>query len=412
MTRIRIDTGQVENIAMRLTRMAYRFHEIRWQLNHAINRLDMEGWEGENRTRIEPQLSRMDPQARELAGLLDEQGKRLMRIAGAFERADNESGEGLAAIPWDKLTTIAAASAAAAAGVATPAIMLASLPLTGDYPDVSKLDTWKKRLAYAEELPGQIEALEDEQKRWKDQIAQDDQDIDDLDRQIQDLQAKRDALQEEADDLLNKIKPDGLHWGFDDGIIDAPWRTKSDALEDQITEYDRQIQELQAQKDLLVQQRQAHQQELGGVDQQLDTLRQSQAELDKIIQEGIPFDGPSAKYPYFPAGNCTKYAASKRNVPCSGHAHKWDDQARNAGYAVGNYPVKGSVMVWEKTVKGADSTYGHVAIVEKVDKLDDGSLKVWYTDNHNTDPAHPEWRIIEPGAEDISFIYEKLPEST
>ena len=69
-------------------------------------------------------------------------------------------------------------------------------------------------------------------------------------------------------------------------------------------------------------------------------------------------------------------------------------------------------MVWEKTVKGADSTYGHVAVVEKVERLDDGSFNVWYTDNHHTNPANPASRIIAPGTEGISFIYEKIPEPT
>ena len=228
------------------------------------------------------------------------------------------------------------------------------------------------------------------------------------------MQAKRDALQEEADDFWNKVKrdPEGWQWGFDDRFPDAPWRTKSDALEDEIAECNRQIQELQAQRDALVQQRWAHQRDLDGVNQQLTTLHQSQKELNSVIQTGIPLDGPSEKYPYFPAGNCTKYAASKRNVPCSGHAHKWNEQAEIAGYEIGDYPVKGSVMVWETTVKGANSTYGHVAIVEKVERLDDGRVKIWYTDNHNTDSANPTSRTITPGSESISFIYDKQPEST
>jgi uncharacterized protein YukE len=96
MTRIRIDTVQAENVALRLTRVGHRLHEIRWQLNHAIGQLDLGVWEGTSRARIEPQLSRVDREARALADLLDGQGKRLMRIVGAFKKADQ-----VRPLPWD-----------------------------------------------------------------------------------------------------------------------------------------------------------------------------------------------------------------------------------------------------------------------------------------------------------------------
>lgn len=69
-------------------------------------------------------------------------------------------------------------------------------------------------------------------------------------------------------------------------------------------------------------------------------------------------------------------------------------------------------MVWEETVKGADPVHGHVAIVERVERLDDGRLRVWYTDNRNQDAANPSHRDIRPGEAGISFIYDKRPGST
>lgn len=64
-------------------------------------------------------------------------------------------------------------------------------------------------------------------------------------------------------------------------------------------------------------------------------------------------------------------------------------------------------MVMERDVTGANATYGHVAIIERVERQPDGSYKVWYTDNRNPDPQNPSSRIIVPGAEGISFIYDK-----
>jgi WXG100 family type VII secretion target len=412
---IRIDTEHAREAGRRLISESDRLAEIGHELQNAISSLDTGAWDGVSRARAEPMLGRVRPESERMAQGLDILGRKLVRVADVFEQEDNTAARNLEGMPWvDFQIGGGSVLGVATAAVAPPAIMLASLPLTGDRaPDLSRM-SWADRFAYAETLPGQIQALEDQQRQWETQIAQDDLAVANLDHQIQELQAQRDALQEEAGDFWNKIKrdPDGWRWGFDDGLIDAPWRTQSDALEDEIARCDHQIQELQAQRDALVRQRQEHQRDLDGVNQQLTTLRQSQTELNSVIRSGIPLDGPSPKYPYFPAGNCTKYAASKRNVPCSGHAYQWNEQARAGGYEVGNYPVKGSVMVMEAGVKGAHVDYGHVAIVESVETLSDGKLRVWYTDNHNMDPANPASRIVDPGTENISFIYDTLPDST
>ncbi|RLC73463.1 MAG: hypothetical protein DRJ03_26450 [Chloroflexi bacterium] len=412
-----INTERAREVGRQLLAEGDRLAEIGHELQSAIGSLDTGVWDGRSRSRAEPLLDRVRPESEWVKHQLEELGYKLVRVANIFEQEDDTAARNLAGMPWVDFETGGGdvLGVATAAGMTAPTIILASLPLTGDYaPDISKM-SWAERFDYAKTLPGQIESLEGEQQKLKDQIVQDDRDITDLDQQIQDLQNKRDALQEKAGGFLNKVKrdPDGWQWGFDDGLLDAPWRTKSDALEDEIAGYDRQIQELQVQRDVLAQQRQDHQQKLDSINQQLATSRQSQADVEQIIQNGIPLDGPSPKHPYFPGtitSNCTKYASSKRNVPCSGNAYEWNEQARAGNFETGNHPIKGAVMVMEPNVKGADATNGHVAIVESVEKLSDGSLKVWYTDNGN--PTQPTWRIIEPGVEEISFIYDKPPEST
>jgi LysM repeat protein len=70
----------------------------------------------------------------------------------------------------------------------------------------------------------------------------------------------------------------------------------------------------------------------------------------------------------FPAGWCTYYVATKRNVTWRGDAGFWYQNAAAAGYAVGSTPKAGSIMVtWE-------SYLGHVAYVESVNA--DGSWNV------------------------------------
>lgn len=63
----------------------------------------------------------------------------------------------------------------------------------------------------------------------------------------------------------------------------------------------------------------------------------------------------------FPYGYCTWYVAQKRVIPWSGHAKNWIVNARKLGYAIGNEPAVGAIIVTR------ESWYGHVGYVEKVE---------------------------------------------
>ena len=70
----------------------------------------------------------------------------------------------------------------------------------------------------------------------------------------------------------------------------------------------------------------------------------------------------------FAYGYCTWYVASRIPVPWLGNAWEWFGQAQAYGWATGQTPRAGAIMVtWE-------SGYGHVAIVERVNA--DGSWTV------------------------------------
>ena len=100
----------------------------------------------------------------------------------------------------------------------------------------------------------------------------------------------------------------------------------------------------------------------------------------------------------FPAGWCTWYVATKRNVTWRGDAGYWYANASAQGYPVGPTPKVGSIMVtWE-------SWAGHVAYVESVNP--DGSWVVsemnWIAFNVINE------RTIKPGqlgGRLVGFIY-------
>ena len=84
--------------------------------------------------------------------------------------------------------------------------------------------------------------------------------------------------------------------------------------------------------------------------------------------DDAPHLGPfsNAKFVY---GQCTWYVASRRYVPWSGDAWMWWANARAMGFAEGQVPEPGAIMVdWESPI------FGHVAYVEQVNA--DGSFVV------------------------------------
>jgi len=101
----------------------------------------------------------------------------------------------------------------------------------------------------------------------------------------------------------------------------------------------------------------------------------------------------------FPAGWCTYYVATWRNVTWTGDAGWWYDNAKAQGYAVGSQPRAGAIMVtWE-------SYLGHVAYVESVNS--DGSWTVSEMNYVAFDVI--DWRTIKPGqlgSKLVGFIYQ------
>ena len=109
--------------------------------------------------------------------------------------------------------------------------------------------------------------------------------------------------------------------------------------------------------------------------------------------DDAPHLGPYAngKFVY---GQCTWYVASRRYVPWTGDAWMWWANARAMGFAEGQVPQPGAIMVtWESYF------YGHVAYVEQVNL--DGSFVV-------SEMNYRAWGVIDTrfirSARDVSLI--------
>jgi len=412
--RIRLNTQHAREVAQRLYAEADALERMTNALHHAIDSLDTWAWDGCSRARAESDLNRVVPAGRDAAQVLEDLGRKLHYVADTFEQEDMAAAGHLESMPWVEFESGAGAvlGVATVAGMVVPEVILASMPMpvTADF---SKM-TWAERFGYLDGIGERIPVLEAELENLKNRAADVAVAISALDKQIEDLQAQRDVLQAEADKLKNKILPtDSLAWGFDDGLIDAPWRTQSDVAEDRVATLDRQIAELQGQKKRFQQQLELINGESLASVKQLGILQDQQKTLTQQIAQGVALDGPSKWHAYFPgdtANNCTKYASLKRNVPCRGHAYQWNEQATANGYEVGTRPLRGAVMVWEPKIHGGDETCGHVSIVERVETLPNGNYRVYYTDNGNHDAQNPSHVEITPGESGVSFIYGERPQ--
>jgi len=65
----------------------------------------------------------------------------------------------------------------------------------------------------------------------------------------------------------------------------------------------------------------------------------------------------------FPWGQCTWYVAQRRYIPWGGNAKTWLQKAQQYGFATGNEPQPGAIVVTRD-----NPYYGHVAYVERVNE--------------------------------------------
>jgi len=93
------------------------------------------------------------------------------------------------------------------------------------------------------------------------------------------LQQRREQLHSQVGDWRNRVRlsDQGFRRGFDDGILDAPWRTRSDDFEDEVERLSTEIATVKAQL--------AHQQEFERVRAQLQISEQRRVELETSLTD-------------------------------------------------------------------------------------------------------------------------------
>jgi surface antigen/peptidoglycan hydrolase CwlO-like protein len=109
----------------------------------------------------------------------------------------------------------------------------------------------------------------------------------------------------------------------------------------------------------------------------------------------------------FAFGNCTYYVATRRCIPWLGNAWEWWGKARAYGYAEGQIPQAGAIVVWGA---GGSSPVGHVAYVEAVGptaSIPAGSFLISEMNFIGWDRVN--YRVVRVGSPGIlGFIYGKV----
>lgn len=110
---------------------------------------------------------------------------------------------------------------------------------------------------------------------------------------------------------------------------------------------------------------------------------------------------------HFAFGYCTYYVATRRCIPWLGNAWDWWRNAAAAGYAEGQQPQRGAVVVWGRS---GSSPEGHVAYVEAVGPgagVPAGSFLISEMNYRGWDQV--DYRIVAIGSPGIlGFIYGHL----
>ena len=89
------------------------------------------------------------------------------------------------------------------------------------------------------------------------------------------------------------------------------------------------------------------------------------AALLAMLPKGAPLTEARRGNPgVFEWGNCTWWVAQRRAVTWLGNGGEWYANAKAQGYAVGDQPLPGAILVRQSASAGG---YGHVAYVESVD---------------------------------------------
>jgi len=412
---IRMETERVRQVARQLGQASDAISQEMENLNGRVRSMNWQG-AGADEFRAEfDALMRQMTSACEQGLLLDQRAER--------EVEQWLAADGQGAIHFQELKRSLSDLNLIMAGGS--GVMLASAQVLGvstaineqylrEYQDIS----WKEKFEAEKKIQEELVATKKQLDGTK-SAEELQNEINGIDAQIAELEKKKAEAQEKADAWYNKVLPNWPLEGDSDGV---PWRVRTDDFEDEIAGYNHQIQELQAQKQPLQNALNIRQQ----LDAHLAELQGRQNALNHVIDKGVPANGPTKpEWLHTQLGGCANYVAGKRDVSDFGGGHPgdasaWDNQARAAGYDVGERPAKGAIMVFEgqNDVMKVDKTAGHVAYVESVEKVDGGYNVTVSQANTQYDSKgnfvrgtyiNPNTKtvFVKDGANGVSFIYDK-----
>ncbi len=369
MTTIRMETERVDGVARQLEQVNATISQEMEILGNRIHSLN---WQGGGADQFRAEFDALLRQASDICeeGILLSQ--RVKREAQEWVAADSLGASHFRDLKraLENLNLVMVGGGGVI--LASAQILGVSTNVNGEYLQEYRKMSWKDKFKTEKNIQDEISST---QKQLADMKSSDElqTEINAIDAEIAELERKKAEAQKKADALLNKVIPD---WPLERDSDGVPWRVRTDDYEDEVAEYDRQIGELQSQKQASLDALRSRPQ----LETHLAGLRQQQTALNQVIGEGVPPDGPTTpKWLHNQLAGCTNYVAKNRDVSDFGGGHPgdasdWNNQAVKAGYEVGERPAKGAIMVFEgdNNVMRVDKDAGHVAYVEKVEKVDGG----------------------------------------
>jgi WXG100 family type VII secretion target len=376
---LRLLPEEMRAVARDIERLSDDVDQLWEALQHSWRRLD-HGWHSYARENVDGYYRRAMREVGRAVQMLAQVSGALQTTAHAIVAADQASaaffGEGQEVPGWvvrainavdarvsvgnSAFQGIVGAQGAVLGAMTVNASADLSNPLPGslELPDFAGL-SWAKRFTWFDKIGVEIGKIADMRDHLADVIAEDENAMKALDTRLADLRARLADLQKEADARGNKwrLSEDGLRLGFDDGLFDAPWRTRSDDYEQQMAEIDQQIAELERERQTYVSHHARMTEQYKELQHNLTEMEEARDRLGDQLQTLKRFDGQTPaeeviKKPWSSVDAPVKNAPGERDARvydvvidqfAVGRNKRYDKNQQNKGETYCN------IFVWDTT---------------------------------------------------------------
>ncbi|MCL4261469.1 MAG: hypothetical protein KJZ52_12670, partial [Anaerolineales bacterium] len=242
MTTIRMETERVDGVARQLEQVNAAISQEMEILGNRIHSLN---WQGGGADQFRAEFDALLRQASDICeeGILLSQ--RVKREAQEWVAADS-----LGASHFRDLKRALENLVITGGGgviLASAQVLGVTSNSNGGYLQEYQKMSWKEKFNAEKKIQDEISSTQKQLANMKsaDEIQTE---INALDAEIAELERNRAEARKNADTLLNKVIPD---WPLERDSDGVPWRVRADDYEDEVAEYDRQIQELQSRRQAL-----------------------------------------------------------------------------------------------------------------------------------------------------------------